>query len=168
MAAENVGEIPKVSTEYSERDLVWSLRPLFLTMRIFGTDLDVIRRRTVYRRSAFLLLAVFILIFISYFQLSIIPNSKYILTVHQSLGVMNRFREVSNTIEVKLFITARIFFDIALMSSQLVTIQLNWGNLWKKLQEMDQRGCLKTDHYIRIRKLVVISIIVIILLVFTM
>ena len=167
MAAKIISRIPRVASEYTERDLVWSLRPIFLAMRIFGTDLDVIRRRTVYRRCAFLLLAVFILIFISYFQLSIILNSNYMMRVYQSLGFINRFREVSNAIEVKLFITTRIFFDIAIMTTQLVTVQLNWGNLWKKMQEMNQRGCLKTHHYNRIRKFVVISIIVIILLVFT-
>ena len=167
MAAKIIRRIPRVSSEYSERNLVWSLRPIFLAMRIFGTDLDVIRRRTVYRRSAFLLLAVFILIFISYFQLSIILNSNYTMTVYQSLGFINRFREVSNAIEVKLFITTRIFFDIALMVAQLVTVQLNWGNLWKKMQQMDQRGCLKPDHYNRIRKFVVVLMIVTILLVST-
>ena len=167
MAAENVDEIPKVSTEYSERDLVWSLRPIFLAMRIFGTDLDVIRRHTVYRRCAFVLLAAFLLIFIGYLQLSIIPNGKHMMKIYQSKEVMNRIREVFNTIEMKLFITTRVFFSIALMIAQLMIVQLNWGNLWKKMQEMDQRGCLKTDHYNRIRKFVVISIIVTILLVFT-
>ena len=166
MAAENVGEIPKVSTEYSERDLVWSLRPIFLAMRIFGTDLDVIRRHTVYRRCAFVLLAVFLLIFIGYLQLSIIPNGKHMMKIYQSKEVMNRIREVFNTIEMKLFITTGVFFSIAIMIAQLMIVQLNWGNLWKKMQEMDQRGCLKTDHYNRIRKFVVILMIVTILLVF--
>ena len=166
MAAANVGEIPTVSSEYPERDLVWSLRPIFLAMRIIGNDLDVIRRHTVYRRCAFLVLAVFILIFISYNQLSIITNVKK-MKLYRNLGVMYRFPEVSSTIEVKLYTIMYICFSIGLMATIWVTVQLNWGNLWKKMQEMDQRSCLKTDHYNQIRKLVVISIIVIILLVFT-
>ena len=166
MAAKVVAKIPRVSSEYPEHDLVWSLHPVFLAMRIFGTDLDVIRRHTVYRRCAFVLLAVFLLIFIGYLQLSIIPNGKHMMKIYQSKEVMNRIREVFNTIEMKLFITTRVFFSIALMIAQLMIVQLNWGNLWKKMQEMDQRGCLKTNHYNRIRKFVVILMIVTILLVF--
>ena len=167
MAVENVGEIPKVSSEYPERDLVWSLRPIFLAMRIIGNDLDVIRRHTVYRRCAFLVLAVFILIFISYIRSDVFSNLQQVFQVYQHQEAIDQFQKVLNTIEVKLYRTTRNVFCTAIMVVQLMIVQLNWGNLWKKMQEMDQRGCLKTDHYNRIRKLVVISIIVIILLVFT-
>jgi len=148
MAAKIISEVPRVSSEYPERNLVWSLRPIFLVMRIFGTDLDVIRRRTVYRRCAFLVLAVFILSFISYFHWEF-TYPKLMTPLNQSTGV-------NNQLEYILYNTSHIFFYIALMVAQLVTVQLNWGNLWKKMQEMDQRGCLKPDHYNRIRKFVVI------------
>ena len=167
MAAKVVAKIPRVSSKYSEHDLVWSLRPIYLAMRIFGTDLDVIRRRTVYRRCAFLVLAVFILSLTTYLELSIFSNENQLKRVYQSIGVGNQFQEVSSTVGAKFFFLTTAFFVIALMLAQLVTVQLNWGNLWKKMQQMDQRGCLKTDHYNRIRQFVVISIIVTILLVFT-
>ena len=159
MAAKIISEVPRVSSEYLERNLVWSLRPIFLVMRIFGTDLDVIRRRTVYRRCAFLVLAVFILSFISYFHWKF-TYPKLMTQLNQSTGVKNQ-------LGYTLYSTSLIFFDIALMVAQLVTVQLNWGNLWKKMQEMDQRGCLKPDHYNRIRKFVVILMMGAILLVFT-
>ena len=168
MAAKIIRRIPRVASEYSERDLVWSLRPIFLAMRIFGTDLDVIRRRTVYRRCAFLVLAVFILIFTGYNHFEVISQQDHIFQVYQNQGVIDQIKEVSNTIELQLYFTTRNIFSTALMVAQLVTVQLNWGYLWKKMQQMDQCGYLKTDHYSRIRKFVVISIIVIILLVFTM
>ena len=167
MAAKIISEVPRVSSEYPERNLVWSLRPIFLVMRIFGTDLDVIRRRTVYRRCAFLVLAVFILSLTTYLELSIFSNENQLKRVYQSIGVGNQFQEVSSTVAAKFFFLTTAFFVIALMLAQLVTVQLNWGNLWKKMQQMDQRGYLKPDRYNRIHKFIVILMIGTILLVFT-
>ena len=99
MAAKIIRRIPRVASEYSERDLVWSLRPIFLAMRIFGTDLDVIRRRTVYRRCAFLVLAVFILICISYIQFNIGSYRDHIFQVYQNQGIVDQFLKGLDTIE---------------------------------------------------------------------
>ena len=166
METKIVGEIPRVSSEYPERDLVWSLRPIFLAMRIYGSDLDIIRRRTVYRRCAYLVLVIFLLSLFGYSQLNMFKNEKYLIQLHQTLDAASQSQEAFHTTKAKLIFGSYELITTLLMVTHLVTIQLNWGNLCEKLQQMDQRSCLKPDHYNQIRKFVVILMIVTILLVF--
>ena len=153
VAATNVEQ---VSSEYSQRDLAWSLKPIRRILQIYGTDLDVNQSCSIHKRRAFFALGVLIwfgfciigyeaiTFFLNIFAGEITTESVYMVLYSMSLAISSSFS----------------------MGALLVASQFKWKKLWKKLKEVEHFSCFTVDDYSKIRKVVITLILVAILQVF--
>ena len=120
--------IAKVGSEYPHYDLASSFRLIFRALQCFGVDLDPTGPRSTFRRVAFLLVRLSLLVFIC------VANS---LWIHQFLEY-RRDEEYA----YYLFVFSTVIVNILSELARFTTSVFKWETLWKKLQATDQYiGC---------------------------
>ena len=146
----------QVSSEYFERDLAWSLKPILRMLQIYGTNLEVNEARSFHKRRAFSALGV--LIFFSFCCVGYIEISYWI----------NKYaREISTkSVYMILYRMSWITSSSLSMGAILMASQFKWKKLWKKLKEVEHFSCFTVNDYSKIRKVVITLILVAILQVF--
>ena len=120
--------ITRMGSEYTQHDLASSFRPISRALQCFGFDLDQAGPRSIFRRVAFLLVCLSLLVFIC------VANS---LGIHQFLEYR---RDAEYAYYWYLFSTAIV--NILSELARFTTSVFKWETLWKKLQASDQYiGC---------------------------
>ena len=154
MAPTIVGYAAKVSGEYAQLGLMWSLKPLLYTMQMFGIDLNSTRRRPLQRRCAVLALDIILVFLIG------LPR------LQMSIGGQGTSSQRSSTFASRVQdYPVTEMFGTALSATLLVTFEFRRGRLWKKLASMERYSCKQSGIYHQLRPVAVASIGVIVLLV---
>ena len=139
----------------SRYDLLWSLRPIFISMRIFGIDLlDVTRAPSMCRRWAFTLVGSALI--------GVVEASNYLLSTEEHpigltsskswLPVLSRY---SGLMWYTLFPSAML---------EMLTLR-KWNPLWQKMRQMETFLKLPAPFYRRLRTLSAVSVTLICVLV---
>ena len=146
----------QVSSEYSQRDLAWSLKPILRMLQIYGTDLEVNEARSFHKRRSFFALGV--LMFFGF----CCAGYTGITTVQKMFA-----GEISTeSVYMILYIISMVIPPSLSMGALLVASQFKWKKLWKKLKEVEHFSCFTVDDCNNIRKVVITLIVVAILQVF--
>ena len=137
--------ITKVGNEYPQKDLASSFRLVFRALQCFGFDLDPTGSRSTFRRVAFLLVRLSLLVFIC------VTNS---LSIHH-------FLEYRRDAEYAYYIYAfsTVIVNILSELARFTTSVFKWETLWKKLQATDQYIGCPAKFYAQIGKTNIVFII---------
>ena len=146
----------QVSSEYSQRDLAWSLKPILRMLQIYGTDLEVNETRSIHKRRAFFALGV--LIFFGFCYVGYIVITVFLNKYAGQISTESVYR-------ILYVMSTTISFSLS-MGALLVASQFKWKKLWKKLKEVEHFSCFTVDDCNNIRKVVITLIVVAILQVF--
>ena len=130
-----------IPTDYPQHDLVWSFQSIFISMRFYGIDLDVLRPRSALRRYFFMVLGLLLFIYkceslIAYVFAN--PNTWKTETNIDCYWVVY--------IIIKCILS--ILFEIAVYTSTA----FKWRSLWKKAEEMEHFIQFPTDFYRQLRR----------------
>lgn len=144
----SVAKMQGIQNEYFQRDLEWSLRPIFYGLRVFGVDLDVNQPASIYRPYAFITLEMFLFIFSSCSGFLMIKAFR----LHDPDTPSFLFYLI-------LMIVSTIFFNALYFTTLMVTTRLRWRRLWKKAKEVERLCQLPASFYKRLRNAVTVGII---------
>ena len=136
------------------RGLMWSLRPIFNSMRIFGIELDVVQRRLVLRRAAAIFQGAAMVIFVV--LSSLVKTLWWTKFDHSStLSWLNAVIDYTN-------FSRTLLFPMVMGEMMLLC---KWTPLREKLEQMDKLLSYPTRFHNRLRRVCIASMASVCLLV---
>ena len=120
-------KIVGVSSE-TRYDLIFSLRPIFCSLQIFGIDLDVSPPRSIHRRCGFILLKMLSFVFMQ------ISSFEIALTSLRSQMNFNSTRNWLNVLRSYTWLT----WDILFPTVMFYTTTFNWKRLWRRAKKLEK------------------------------
>ena len=141
------GNIVQIASEY-QRDLLWSLQPIFTAMRFLGIDLDVGPPRSKLRRTGFILTGI---LMISYIEAA---NIVIFLTVEgeEAPGTVAFWCRVLKR-------NVRLASSLLLQLAVFFMAHFKWKLLWKKVEPVQHFISVRT--FGKLRKLCLFLIVII-------
>ena len=130
-----------IPTEYPQHDLVWSFQSIFITMRFYGIDLNVLQQRSTLRRYFVMVLGMLLLIY------SCGTHVLYVY-INPKTWKTEKNTDIYLALDIICWSTSTIIFQVAVYS----TAALKWRSLWKKAEEMEHFIQFPTDCYHQLRK----------------
>ena len=136
------------------RGLMWRLRPIFNSMRIFGIELDVVQRRLVLRRAAAIFQGAAMVIFVV--LSSLVKTLWWTKFDHSStLSWLNAVIDYTN-------FSRSLLFPMVMGEMMLLC---KWTPLREKLEQMDKLLSYPTRFHNRLRRVCIASMASVCLLV---
>ena len=128
-------------TDYPQHNLVWSFQSIFITMRFYGIDLDVLLPRSTLRRYLFMVLRMLL------FNYSCGAIAFY---VHTMPSIWKKEKNTDNYLALYLisWCISCIIIEVAMYTSTA----FKWRSLWKKAEEMEHFIQFPTDFYRQLRR----------------
>ena len=155
MASLACGNGEEIPSWCPQQNLEWSLRPIFIGLRVLGIDFDANQPRSLLRRCTFISLAV--VLFLISCCLNIINNVHHV--------ELYRTEFSTESVYMLIYFGWLTVSNIAFACALMAVSQLRWGKLWRKLQRIEQFNSFTARSYGQTRKLATVLAIVSVLLV---